>query len=138
MPCTVLWIGYVLRWLVVTGDLTWCITVQIWNFQGKRNISSARIINFKLSFSKCGCKFAVDEYFVLFSFTFYMVSNKLLSFICIHKACNKETGQIFTGNCINISTRCENLSINNFQLCKNVELRKKCQLLTVTCIVNAG
>ena len=54
------------------------------------------------------------------------------------KACNKEAGQIFTGNCFNISTRCENVLINNFQLCKNVELRKKCQLLTVTCIVNAG
>ena len=54
------------------------------------------------------------------------------------KACNKAAGHIFTGNCINISTRCENVSINNFQLCKNVELHKKCHLLTVTCIVNAG
>ena len=38
----------------------------------------------------------------------------------------------------NNSTSCENESINNFQLCKKVELLKKCQLLTVACIVNAG
>ena len=34
------------------------------------------------------------------------------------------------------STSCENKSINNFKLSKNEELHKKCQLLTVACIVN--
>ena len=40
----------------------------------------------------------------------------------------------------NNSTCCENESINDFQLCKNVELRKKCKLLklrTIACILNA-
>ena len=32
------------------------------------------------------------------------------------------------------STSCENVSKDNFQLCKNVKFRKKCQLLTVACI----
>ena len=42
-----------------------------------------------------------------------------------------------TSNENNNSTNCENESINNFKLSRNVEVRKKCLLLTVTCIVNA-
>ena len=35
------------------------------------------------------------------------------------------------------ATSCENESMNNFMLSKNVEIRKKCQLLTMACIINA-
>ena len=55
----------------------------------------------------------------------------------------RRLGLIFTGDCIcdsnkiNNSISCENESINNFQMCKKVELCKKCNLLTVACIVNA-
>ena len=37
----------------------------------------------------------------------------------------------------NNSTSCENDTISNFKLSKNVELRKKWQLFTDACIVNS-
>ena len=42
-----------------------------------------------------------------------------------------------TSNKNNYFTSCEKESLNNFKLSKNIELRKKCQLLTVACIVNS-